>query len=126
MTHRAKAPGKDPAKGSGPDQSLGPAQIEVKAGSIYLSAALTQRYFANLEAVILLRQDDDLVILPVRHAASGGYLLKVKNAAGDRVINAMDFFRFNGDERNTARTVDVVWSSSVAGLTAAAYFKSAN
>ena len=47
---------------------------------------------------------DDLLILPVRHAAAGGYLLKLRNGAGDRVVNAPDFFREHGlDDEVAAR-----------------------
>ena len=65
--------------------------MTVKRGSLYLAREVYDRYFAGLEAVILLRRDDDLLILPVRHAASGGYLLKLRNGAGDRVVERAGF-----------------------------------
>ncbi len=37
-----------------------------------------------------------MLVLPVRYAASGGYVLKIRNAAGDRVVDAGDFFRDHG------------------------------
>ena len=66
-------------------------------GAIHIARALYERHFAGVEAVALLRCDDDLLILPVRHHAGGGYLLKRKNAAGDRVVIAVDFFRTFAD-----------------------------
>ena len=56
-------------------------------------ASVMLRHFAGLEGVILLRRDNDILILPVRNNAAGGYLLKLRNSAGDRVVNAADFFR---------------------------------
>ena len=67
--------------------------VSLKRGALYVSCEVYDRYFAGLEAVILLRRDRDLCILPVRHAAAGGYLLKLRNKAGDRVVHAPDFFR---------------------------------
>ena len=79
----------------------GAATVTVKRGSLYLDRALYDRYFPGLEAVILLRRDKGLLILPVRHTASGGYLLKLRNGAGDRVVSAPDFFREQGIEDGT-------------------------
>lgn len=75
-----------------PDSS----DIYFSDGRLYIAKEAADRHFANIGTVILLRQDQDLLILPVRHAASGGYVLKIRNAAGDRVVNSADFFRDNG------------------------------
>jgi hypothetical protein len=90
--------------------------VTVKRGSLYLAREICDRYFAGLEAVILLRRDDDLLILPVRHAASGGYLLKLRNGAGDRVVSAPDFFREQGVEDDDELELSVAWSSEKAAL----------
>jgi len=94
----------------------GAAMVTVKRGSLYLDRALYDRYFSGLEAVVLLRRDNGLLILPVRHAASGGYLLKLRNGAGDRVVSAPDFFREQGIEDGTELEIPVVWSTEQAGL----------
>jgi hypothetical protein len=94
----------------------GAAIVTIKRGSLYLDRALYDRYFPGLEAVVLLRRDNDLLILPVRHAASGGYLLKLRNGAGDRVVSAPDFFREHGIEDGTELVIPVVWSREQAGL----------
>ena len=60
--------------------------------------------------------------MPVRHAAGGGYLLKVRNSAGDRVVNAMDFFRMQGLDDNDEATLPVSWSTEHAALKAARVF----
>ncbi len=100
--------------------------VTLHQGSLYLSGAVYDRYFAGLETVILLRREDDLLILPVKHAAAGGYLLKLKNSAGDRVVNAMEFFRFNEIDNMDRQSVEVGWDSNSAALRARSVFKSAN
>jgi len=94
----------------------GTAMVRVKRGSLYLDRALYDRYFPGLEAVVLLRRDNGLLILPVRHTASGGYLLKLRNGAGDRVVSAPDFFREHGIEEGMELEIPVVWSTDQAGL----------
>jgi hypothetical protein len=93
-----------------------PATVTVKRGSLYLTRDVYDRYFPGLEAVILLRRDDDLLIMPVRHAASGGYLLKLRNGAGDRVVSAPDFFREQGIEGDAELFLPVAWSAEKAAL----------
>ncbi|MEP6966612.1 MAG: hypothetical protein ABI906_00895 [Pseudomonadota bacterium] len=98
--------------------------VILRGGGLYLTRELCDRYFAGLESVILLRRDDDLLILPVRHAAAGGYLLKLRNSAGDRVINASDFFRAQGIDDDGARAASVEWSSERGALVAPSVFVS--
>jgi hypothetical protein len=97
--------------------------VGLKRGAIYLSCDVYDRYFAGLEAVILLRRGQDLCILPVRHAAAGGYLLKLRNKAGDRVVHAPDFFREHGIQENVSREWSVVWSAEQGALVAADAFE---
>jgi hypothetical protein len=90
--------------------------MSVRRGGLYLSGDLYDRHFAGIDTVILLRRDDDLVVLPVHHAAAGGYLLKLRNAAGDRVVHAADFFRAQGIEDGTELRLTASWSPAFAGL----------
>jgi hypothetical protein len=90
--------------------------VTLKRGSLYLACATYERFFAGLETIILLRREDDLLILPVRHAAAGGYLLKRRNGAGDRVVTAPDFFRENGVADGEERVMPVAWSTKCAAL----------
>jgi len=99
------------------------AAVSLKRGGLYLSREVYERYFAGLETVILLRRDRDLCILPVRRAAAGGYLLKLRNSAGDRVVHAPDFFREYGVDENVALELAVVWSSERGALVAADTFE---
>jgi hypothetical protein len=63
-----------------------------------------------------LRQEADLLVLPVRHAASGGYIMKIRNAAGDRVINGADFFRDQGLDDQAEWAGDFAWCERSGGL----------
>lgn len=72
------------------------AEVKLRQRRVYIPRAIYEAHFAGSGGVVLLRKDDDLLVLPVRHAASGGYVLKIRNAAGDRVIDAGDFFRDHG------------------------------
>ena len=99
------------------------ATVTLRRGALYLSCETYDRYFAGLEAVILLRRDRDLCILPVRHAAAGGYLLKLRNKLGDRVVHAPDFFREHGVDEDIALQLSVVWSTEHGALVAADAFE---
>lgn len=96
--------------------------VTVKRGSLYLSKEMCDRYFAGLDGVVLQRRDDDLLVLPVRHAAAGGYLLKRRNVAGDRVVSAADFFRGHGIEDDRELHPQTRWDETAAGLYASGVF----
>lgn len=96
--------------------------IHVRRGGLYLSSTVCDRYFAGLESVILLRREHDLVVLPVRHAAAGGYLLKRRNGAGDRVVFAPDFFREHGYCDDVDCELHVGWDAGQAALVAKGAF----
>ncbi len=97
------------------------AQVRLRAGRLYLDAATSLTYLPQREAVTLFRRDDDLFIIPLQSAA-GGYLLKMRTAAGDRVIDAEDFFREHGLDDSRERPLDVVWSAQAAALVASGAF----
>ena len=98
------------------------ATVTLKRGSLYLSSEVYERYFPGLETIVLLRRGDDLVILPVRHAAAGGYVLKRRNSAGGRVAHAPDFFREQGVGDEIQCELTVSWSTEGAGLVATGAF----
>ena len=100
-----------------------PTVLKLARGSLYLSRAVCDRYFPGLESVILMRRDDDLLVMPVTHAANGGYLLKRRNAAGDRVVTAPDFFRLHGIDDRVERDLPSMWASESAALKAANAFR---
>lgn len=88
----------------------------VTRGSLYLGRDVCERYFAGLQTAVLLRRETDLWVLPVRYAEAGGYLLKLRNAAGDRVLSAPDFFRSHGVNDSAHITRPAVWSAEHAAL----------
>jgi hypothetical protein len=92
--------------------------IRVARGALYLSYQTYDRYFTGLDAVILLRRETDLCIMPVRHAPAGGYLLKLRNSRGDRVVHAPDFLREHGIDENAAMQLSVAWSTDRGALIA--------
>lgn len=100
-----------------------PLSITLKAGRLYFGRAVYDRYFAGLASVILMRREADLLIMPVRHAAAGGYVIKIRNAAGDRLVEATNFFRDQGFEDHQAGDFPVTWSSEAAALIASNAFR---
>jgi hypothetical protein len=100
--------------------------VLVKSGKLYIGRAVYARYLDGLGTVVLLRRGDDLLVLPVRHAAAGGYLLKVRNAAGDRVVDAADFFREHHCDEPSERQLALTWDAETAGIRFAGAFKAAN
>lgn len=86
------------------------ATVDVRSGAIYLPAAVAGAYFSGLDAVAVVVGDGFLRILPVRHLQSGGYLLKIRNAAGDRVIAVMDLLRAHDLDGWRANGAEAVWS----------------
>ena len=80
------------------------APVLFRKGRLYFTREACERHFPGSGAVALIRAGPDLLILPVRHAASGGYLLKLRTSAGERVAAVPDFFRAEGMDD------DAVWS----------------
>ncbi len=95
-----------------------PCTLTVKEGALYISSDVYSQFFAGLESVILLRREDDLYVLPVRHAGAGGYLLKIRNSVGDRVVNAPDFFREQGLSDLSSCELSAAWSDRHGALVA--------
>lgn len=93
-----------------------PESVEIARGGLYLAHALYTRWFDGLESVVLLRSGEALQIVPVRHAAAGGYLLKQRNARGDRVIHAPDFFREHGLAEDPGRMLPGHWDETAAAF----------
>ena len=99
------------------------AVLRLSRGSLYLSRDVCDRYFHGLESVILVRRGDDLLVMPVMRAAAGGYLLKRRNAAGDRVVSAPDFFREHGLDDRVDSELNADWVAESAALTARDAFR---
>ncbi|WP_295558105.1 hypothetical protein [uncultured Hyphomicrobium sp.] len=94
----------------------------VRRGALHLTRQVYERFFATLDNVVLLRDGNDLVVLPVRHQAAGGYVIKLRSGAGDRSVTAADFFRDNGVDDEVHLTLSATWSDERAALIARGAF----
>jgi hypothetical protein len=98
------------------------APVSFRGGRLYLSADACARHFPGSQSVALLRRDGDLLVLPVRQAAAGGYILKQRNGAGDRVVDAPDFFRGEGVADTLVWCEAADWSEADAALALLNFF----
>jgi hypothetical protein len=89
--------------------------VSVVRGVLQIARADFEAVFGDAATVVLLRDAADLLVVPVHQAAAGGCLVKRRNAAGDRAIDAIDLLR---DEpgHDAARAVRAVWDDARAAL----------
>jgi hypothetical protein len=96
------------------------AEISVVRGNLYLTREICDKYLPGVASVALLMRDEEVLIVPLIQQSAGGLLLKQRNARGDRVIHAQEFFRNAGlPEEFESRTVPVHWSRESAALVVA-------
>jgi hypothetical protein len=95
------------------------ARLALRRGTLHLDRAVYQLYLAPLTGIVLVRDGRDLLLMPVRLAGAGGYLLKVRNAAGDRVVDAADFFRSQGIDDAVSIDFNVSWDEARGALVGA-------
>lgn len=92
-------------------------EISVARGNFYLTREICDTYLAGAASVALLTRADQVLIVPLMQQSAGGLLLKQRNARGDRVIHAQEFFRNAGlPEEFEPRTIPVHWSPDSAAL----------
>lgn len=99
--------------------------VRIHRDHLYIDAATYDRNLADAPAVALLRDQDDLLILPVTGAGFGGFYIKQVNARGDRAIHAADFFRLHGIGERDEHHVLAAWTKPIAGFTVRAFFAGA-
>ena len=90
--------------------------VRISNGNLYIDASISKKYFPDLQHVVLLKQDNQILILPIHYEGSGGLLLKIRNVQGDWVIHAQEFFREHGFDDPSDRLVPVSWDDAKAGL----------
>jgi hypothetical protein len=90
--------------------------VSIRRGALHFTSDVYERYFSGLANIVLLKHDDALVIMPVSHAAAGGYVIKTRNRRGDRAVGAEDFFREFGIDDETELTLSAQWSDEHAAL----------
>lgn len=96
--------------------------LTIRRGTLYFTRDVYERYFNGLDNVVLLRDGGDLIVLPVRQQSAGGYVIKLRTAAGDRAVQSADFFRDNGVEDDVEMTLPAQWSEDRAALVASHAF----
>ena len=92
------------------------ALLTIRRAALHFSVQTYERYFAGLSSLVVLRDGADLLVLPVRLGAAGGYVIKQRNGAGDRTVDAADFFRDNGIDDTISLTLPAHWSNERAAL----------
>ncbi len=103
------------ARPSGPDDPLTGATVA--AGNLYLAHEACEHYLPGTLSVALLHRDGAVLVLPLTRESGGGLLLKIRNARGDRVIHAQEFFRTQGYvESFEALRVAMRWDPDAAAL----------
>ncbi len=91
-------------------------QLILKNGNLYLDSELYETYFSSINSVVLLKKDSIFLLMPVQQAG-GGLLFKIKNAKGDRIVHAIEFFQQYGIESDEEQVLDVEWNAELSALT---------
>jgi hypothetical protein len=100
-----------------PDTPGASSEIAVARGNFYLPREICDTYLPGVAAVALVAREDEVLIVPLTQQSAGGLILKQRNARGDRVIHAQEFFRSkNLPEEFESRTIPVYWSQDSAAL----------
>ncbi|MGL4395639.1 MAG: hypothetical protein ACRCS9_03780 [Hyphomicrobium sp.] len=96
--------------------------LTIRRGTLYFTGDVYERFFDRLDNVVLVRDGSALVVLPVRNPTAGGYVMKLRTAAGDRAVQAADFFRDNGIDDDVELTLPATWIDARAALIAPSAF----
>lgn len=90
--------------------------VLIRDGAIYLPCHLAETYFRGIDSVIVLIQQGELMVMPVHQMTSGGCLLKIRNASGDRVVQARDVFQDQGLLDFETSGLSMIWVSEKGAL----------
>jgi hypothetical protein len=96
--------------------------VRITRDHLYIEATSYERHLAPVGSVALLRENDDLLILPVLGRAAGGFYVKQINARGDRAVHAADFLRLNGIDETIEFSVAAAWNEGIAGYAIRDFF----
>ena len=89
--------------------------LRIERGSLHMTRELYDQHFHGVDSVALFEHDGQLLMMPVQRAGTGGLLLKVRNARGDRVVHAMEFVAAHGLEQRDG-PLHASWNSVMGGL----------
>jgi hypothetical protein len=99
------------------DMPMAHLTVTVARGNLYLSREICDKHLPGIEAVALLDREDHVMVVPLTPQSGGGMLLKIRNARGDRVIHAQEFFRDKGYlETFQERVLSARWDADSAAL----------
>ncbi|GIX26764.1 MAG: hypothetical protein KatS3mg123_0645 [Burkholderiales bacterium] len=91
--------------------------VSICRGSLYLPREMYDLYFAGAQTVALVAREDKILVIPLVPGSAGGLLVKTRNARGDRVVHAQEFFRENGFAEDFQQHVVLAqWSPEAAAL----------
>ena len=90
--------------------------LSVRKGSIYIPSSDCETFFRGLDAVIVVVRENELNVMPVQQMSAGGYILKIRNANGDRVVTAPDVFAEHQLMDWNDDAVEAVWCSERGAL----------
>jgi hypothetical protein len=97
-----------------PDDALTVAWL--RRGSLHLRREACAAFFPQAESVALIEGDGTILVIPLVVGAAGGLLLKVRNARGDRVVQAQEFFRRQGFDDMAEAALSMRWDAARAAL----------
>lgn len=98
--------------------------VRIARDQLYIDADSYARRLAPVANVALLRNEDDLLILPLHGQDSGGFYIKQVNARGDRAVHAADFLRLNGIDETIELRLVAAWDGRLAAYAIRAIFGS--
>lgn len=91
--------------------------VRIANGSVYLDAEVYSEFFGGRDAVAVAVRDGRIALFPVSGTGAGGSLAKVRNARGDRVIVAREFFRSIDLDQPRSHELAAEWNPELAALT---------
>ncbi len=90
--------------------------VQVRAGRLHIPSEVYERVLPGCPALALLERDGRWLLLPLLGGA-GGLQVKIRNARGDRVVEAQEFFRKQGlDDDHAPREFDLEHRADLGGF----------
>lgn len=96
--------------------------LAIARGVIAIARADYEATLGGAAAVVVLRRGAALWLIPVLRADAGGTIVKIRNAAGDRAIDARELLRGEGIADDDARELTCAWCAEHAALVAEGAF----
>jgi hypothetical protein len=89
--------------------------VHLRAGRIHIERQVYEQLMPGCLALALLARDGAWFLLPL-FGGAGGLQIKIRNARGDRVVEAQEFFRAQGlDDDHPPREFTLAPESGLGG-----------